>query len=116
MLTDLARRDRVAAADDSPDTGKEPVAVVEANPGDAGFARRRGQPLVSAIRIEKHPDGVTITVPPAGVWRGSQGLFLASLLWCGVMTLFSGCFGFALATGPNADRPSWVVVPFIAAF
>src|SRR5262249_45988138 len=34
--------------------------------------------------------GVTLLVPPAGLWRGSKGLFLFSLIWCGFMAVFDG--------------------------
>jgi hypothetical protein len=40
------------------------------------------QPAGSKVHVEQHADGVAIRVPPAGLWRGSQGAFVFALLWC----------------------------------
>ena len=41
------------------------------------------QPAGSKITIERFPDGLTITVPPTGIW--SQGLFVFGLIWNGFL-------------------------------
>lgn len=51
---------------------------------------RISPPAETTIRLDRLEEGeFTITVPPAGLWKGSKGLFLFSLLWCGAMTLFT---------------------------
>ena len=32
-------------------------------------------PANTTIKIDRFSDGLTITVPPAGLWRGTRGLF-----------------------------------------
>lgn len=41
------------------------------------------QPASSAVTVERTADGVVLTVPPAGLLRGSSGLFAFSLCWNG---------------------------------
>ena len=41
------------------------------------------QPNSSPIEVEEAADGVTLQVPPQGIWRGSKGLFVFSLFWNG---------------------------------
>jgi len=71
------------------------------------------QPKSSAVRLDQTADGVTLTVPPAGIWRGSKGLLLFGLVWCGFMTLFTGVVVFT-ASKPNA--PLLIFGLFIAVF
>ncbi len=56
-------------------------------------------PAGTDIRCDHHADGLTIEVPPAGVWKGSKGLFAFSLLWCGFMALVSIFLIFAEGDG-----------------
>lgn len=39
------------------------------------------QPAGSQITLDPGPDGITITVPPAGLLKGSKGLFAFALCW-----------------------------------
>ncbi len=61
--------------------------------------------------IEHHADGLTITVPPVGMRRGSKGMFGFSILWNGFMAVFTvgACLGGAM-TDPDA-WVFWIVVP-----
>ena len=54
------------------------------------FVETLTQPLESDVVREDRSDGVTLTVPPAGIGRGSKGLFAFSLVWCGFMAVFDG--------------------------
>jgi hypothetical protein len=74
-----------AAADDAPDL--EPSLT---------------QPAGSQIAVDKFEGGLTIRVPPAGVWKGSSGMFLFALLWNGFMTVFTSA---AICGGLNAENP-----------
>jgi hypothetical protein len=58
------------------------------------------RPPGSPIEVKHFDDGVSITVPPAGLWKGSRGLFGFGILWCSFMTVFSGMF---LFIGANAQ-------------
>lgn len=51
--------------------------------GDLGPARTAPQPrpAESLVQCEQTADGVTLTVPAVGAWRGSGGLFLFGVIW-----------------------------------
>ena len=44
--------------------------------------------------------GLTLNVPARGIWRGSAGLFVFSLIWCGFMVVFTGAMVFLAAWAP----------------
>lgn len=52
------------------------------------------QPAGSRIFLEQRGAGIRLVVPPAGIWKGSKGLFFFSLLWCGFMVLFTALSAF----------------------
>jgi hypothetical protein len=58
------------------------------------------RPTGSPIEVKHFEDGISITVPPAGLWKGSRGLFGFGVLWCSFMTVFSSMF---LLVGANAQ-------------
>ena len=64
------------------------VDVVEA-PAIPGFADRIVQPVGSLISVEEQPGLLTFGIPPLGIMRGTGGLFLFALLWCGFMAIFT---------------------------
>lgn len=73
-------------------------------------------PSNTTIRLEQLENGeVTITIPPAGVWKGSKGLFLFSILWCGAMTLFTTLILIAWFNNANFknDMPWFAGVIFV---
>lgn len=72
------------------------------------------QPAGSRVKVERHRDGITMTVPPAGIWKGSKGLFLFGLFWCAFMVVFSSIWIFAAK--PGSKSFPWFVWLFIAAF
>src|SRR5207248_1291005 len=47
------------------------------------------QPADSRVRVEQQPNSVVLTVPPAGLLRGSKGMFGAGLFCCAFMVLFT---------------------------
>jgi hypothetical protein len=57
------------------------------------------QPADSPITIERFPDGVTIQIPPAGLWRGSHGLFAFGLIWLGITAPLFLCIGCGVLGG-----------------
>lgn len=46
-------------------------------------------PAGTDITLRMESNGLAISVPPKGLWKGSQGLFFFSLLWNGFMVVFS---------------------------
>jgi hypothetical protein len=63
------------------------------------------QPPGSKVQLERFPDGITFRVPPAGVWKGSAGMFQFGILWtvgiAGFTALFAGA-GVAQGQGASA--------------
>jgi hypothetical protein len=93
--------------------GEAPPVVQGANlevglPGDAGslyvatpvpdfketyeFRECLDRPADSQVAVENCADGVTLTVPPAGIWYGSKGLFPFAILWLGLTTAIGAIF------------------------
>jgi hypothetical protein len=75
------------------------------------------QPPNSAITVERFPDGLTITVPPAGLWRGTAGLFPFAIIWNGFMTLFTPLFLAGVIGGKERDRGAILMISaFLSVF
>src|SRR5688572_26318567 len=47
------------------------------------------RPTETNIEVDDFDDGLTIRVPARGIWKGSGGLMVGAIIWCGIMTLFS---------------------------
>ncbi len=47
------------------------------------------RPLAGGVEVERDPSGITLRVPPAGVRRGSGGLFDVGMIWTGCVLLLS---------------------------
>jgi len=65
------------------------VEVVETAPVNENDGDVPEQPAGSLVRVEEHTNGVKLVVPPAGLRRGSFGLFFFALVWCGFMVVFT---------------------------
>ena len=50
------------------------------------------QPPGSDVQAESFPDGITLRVPPAGVWKGSAGLFQFGIGWSVLIGAFTLLF------------------------
>lgn len=65
------------------------------------------QPTDSQIEVEHFEDGLNVRIPPAGVWKGSGGLFLFSLLWNGVISFIAvAAMSAAMGALPNNNLPN----------
>ena len=76
------------------------------------------QPADSPIKIERFPDGLTIEVPAAGLWRGSSGLFGFAVIWNGIIGLISFCL-LAAVFGNNRAKPqdgAWIFPLLLSLF
>jgi hypothetical protein len=75
-----------------------PVEVIEVEERDADAPPRDievPRPATTDITCQETAHGLAIAVPPAGLWKGSQGLFFFSLLWNGFMVVFTAIMIFA---------------------
>jgi hypothetical protein len=113
LAHDLSRRCELAALE-SPN--KPRIVVADLGDEQAQQAEALQKPAGSNITLEEHADGVTLHVPPAGLWKGSKGLFAFSLLWNGFMTIVTGGFVWALLAGGAGHLDALIFVAFIAAF
>jgi hypothetical protein len=84
-----------------------PVPARGASP-PAEWLELEQQPAGSRVRLEPRPDGLTVIVPPAGLWKGGKGLFVFAVIWCGFMTVFT--------TLMLATRAPWPMLLFATAF
>ena len=71
------------------------------------------QPADSRVQVEERGAGVRLVVPPAGIWRGSKGLFFFALVWCGFMGFFTTLMGPSAFKGGGIE---WGLLAFVAAF
>ena len=72
------------------------------------------RPAGSSIKIERFPDGVTIEVPAAGLWRGSSGLFAFAVLWNGIIGIISFCLlGSILGVKKAAGNEALWIFPLV---
>jgi len=68
------------------------------------------QPAASAVQVDEHTDGVTLSVPPAGTFKGSKGL-----VWFGLaFTAFP--VGIFVPAFVLADDAPWAIALFLLAF
>jgi hypothetical protein len=81
-----------------------------------GEPRQPGPPAGSPIKIERFPDGLTIEIPPAGLWRGSQGLFFFAVLWNGIIGIITFCLLGAILGGDAKDNSIWALPAFLSIF
>ena len=67
-------------------------ATTDPSPDDDDFSESIDDghtlPADSPITIDRFPDGVTIQIPPTGLWRGNL-LFPLALIWNGCMLLWA---------------------------
>ena len=74
------------------------------------------QPSSSRVTVQQNADGITLTIPPAGLRRGSKGLFAFSLVWNGFMTVLTiGVIVAVTTQSPLPDKP-WLAALFYAGF
>ena len=80
---------------------------------------RPAPPAGSQITIERFADGLTIQIPPAGLWRGTKGLFLFAVIWNGFLLVLTPCLVGAVLGNEgkkNADQAMWVLPLILSIF
>jgi hypothetical protein len=96
------------------------IEVVEEPPADE--ATETGelplyQPPDSTAEYAELKNGISIVVPPSGLWKGSKGLFFFSILWNGFISVFAVVMVKSVLGGSNSSESPWVLLfllPFIA--
>lgn len=75
------------------------------------------QPPQTDIVLQNLPDGVGISVPPAGLWRGTKGHFLMALIWNVMMAGFVVMLVVSMVRhGSTDDAPPFILVLFVGVF
>jgi hypothetical protein len=72
------------------------------------------KPADSKVMIQRQSAGIVLEVPPAGLRKGSMGLFPFARLWCLFMVLFT--FAMLFGKQGNPAKGSLPVWPFLAGF
>ncbi len=86
--------------------------TVESRSDDGQPLTEVTQPQDSDATIERRDGEMTIKIPPAGLWRGSKGLFFFSILWNGFMVMFTFIFIFADKSQAEGDiRVAYAIIP-----
>lgn len=88
------------------------VEIVEESPRDEDQDVTE-QPADSAVRVEGDGANLRLVIPPAGIQRGSRGLFWLATAWCMLMFVITAVF--VLVGGEDQSVP-WFVWLFILVF
>jgi hypothetical protein len=111
---EMAERTRLPlTADDADDREETDVAAVER----AEDLRAAERPPATDIVAQSLANGIGLSVPPAGLVRGSKGLFVFAIIWLAFCALIFGVMGVAAMKGdPKGDAPPMAVFAFAAVF
>ena len=76
------------------------------------------QPADSVATIERRPYGITIDIPPVGIWKGSRGLMFFAILWNGIvgMALVMMTLSMTGAIEMEGDKPDLFMLLFMIPF
>lgn len=76
------------------------------------------QPVDSTATIERRDYGITIEIPPAGIWKGSKGLMVFAVLWNSFISLFLviGVLATIGVIEMEDGSPPWVMLLFMIPF
>jgi hypothetical protein len=72
------------------------------------------KPPDSPIRLETTANGLSLVIPPAGLWKGSKGLFLFAIVWCLFMTFVTGLPIFG--SHVKLEASVWVIMLILSLF
>lgn len=93
--------------------GPAQVAVVERLSPEEVDDDGLEQPPDSLVVLEQNISGVRLTVPPAGLWRGSVGFFAFALMWCAFMVVLTVMM---VSSGLRKHDGIWIPILFIVVF
>jgi hypothetical protein len=98
VASDIARRLPETGDVNDPEAESNKVQVVDVERSDPNLADRPERPAGSRVQVEQQPNSVVLKIPPAGLVRGSRGLFVFAIIWLGFMVVFTS---FVLFSGPG---------------
>jgi len=111
VAEDIARRRPETGDVLDPEAESTKVQVVDEVGKNLDLEDHLDQPADSRVRVERQPNSLVLTIPPAGLRRGSKGLFSFALFWCGFMFVFTSIVTFA-----GIGDGFWIFLAFIVAF
>jgi hypothetical protein len=89
------------------------VEVVDAMENQPQFLDVTEQPPGSQVEIQRRASGIAIVIPPAGLRKGSKGLFSFAIFWCLFMVVFTSV---VVASTLKKSGTPWFAWLFIMAF
>jgi hypothetical protein len=73
------------------------------------------QPAGSRAVVDEDATGLTITLPPAGLGKGTKGLFPFAVLWSLITAVITTAFAVAFAHG-KMEEGGWIVALLLGVF
>lgn len=86
---------------------RPPVEVLEALPGAVPVRDRLEQPEGSKAVFQRHANGITVTFPPMGVFKGSKGLFSFGIIW---LLFCVGIGSVMFLSGQGVPWPAYILI------
>jgi hypothetical protein len=104
LANDLTRKCRALPAE-APDELAAAVSVAEESASPHDIRDRPERPINCRAILEEQANGVTLLLPPAGVWQGSNKfIVLWTFLWCGLVLPITVGFVAAVLWGDVHDK------------
>jgi hypothetical protein len=112
LADDLARQSRALSAEAAGELAAADVGVAEESASPHDIRDRPERPVNCRAFLEERADGVTVVLPPAGVWRvRTRFVVLWSFLWCGLLVPLTIVFAPPALEGNLHDRYGRVIPP-----
>ena len=115
LANEMSERTKLPVMANAEDEDDEEGDVVAAE--SAEDRRVTEKPPKSDIVVQALADGVGLSVPPAGLWRGTKGLFVFAIFWDLICTvILVAMILAAVKAGPKGNAPPFPVFVFIGVF
>ncbi|HKI35732.1 MAG TPA: hypothetical protein VKA46_28005 [Gemmataceae bacterium] len=112
LADDLARNCRVLSAEAPDERATAVVGVSEESASPHDIRDRPERPVNCRAILKEEADGVTLVMPPAGVWRGTNTfIVLWTFLWCGMLLPLTVGLGTAALLGNVHDEQGQPISP-----
>ncbi|MGA2543354.1 MAG: hypothetical protein ABSG78_17530 [Verrucomicrobiota bacterium] len=90
------------------------IEVSDARENPPQFSDVVEKPVDSKVVIQRQSAGLVLEVPPAGLRKGSMGLFFFAIVWCLFMVVFTAAMAFGKQDKPSKDF--WPLLLFLVGF
>jgi hypothetical protein len=105
LADDLAGRCRALPTEAAGEIVTAAVDVAEESASPRDIRDRPERPINCRATLEQRADGMTVAMPPAGVWGGNNKFVLLwTCCWCGFLLPFTLWFGAAALLGKFSDE------------